>query len=198
MYKRWNISYIYFSTTHNLLACGWIKINSKISVSQIFGKSVEIRIKMSSISYIRTVQTTNAERSKRLDIIHGFRPIYYFSRIFGLMPFSIRYDSNRVHHEPKVHVFDLILFLLFIISSITILDSGFKGIMDVHNLRMPLMAAYVKVIEMIAMISSAIIFGLEMYNRYNLICILTNFNTFDKNVSSISFIMDFWHSWNNN
>lgn len=46
--------------------------------------------------------------SKEYDFAHCFRPIYYCSRIFGFMPFSIVYDSSAAIHKPSPRAFDLL------------------------------------------------------------------------------------------
>lgn len=128
-----------------------------------------------------TIQQTNIIRTKKINFIHGFRPIYYFSRAFSLMPFSIQCDSNGDPEEPKVYLSELIIFSISIILCLAMAYD------EHHNL--PFMYTLVgKCTLLTNMISSTVIIALDMYNRSNLICILSNFNKFDKNVSSIIYI----------
>lgn len=48
--------------------------------------------------------TTNV--SKKIDFAYNFRPNYYISRVFGLMPFTIAYDLNGDIQGAKFTKFD--------------------------------------------------------------------------------------------
>lgn len=53
---------------------------------------------------------------KDFNFAYGFRPIYYSSRIFGLMPFTFVYNSKGKIDGSKVELVDI----LWLIISITI------------------------------------------------------------------------------
>lgn len=70
--------------------------------------------KMTKISYLKSnhhLNTINRQASWSNDTFaHCFRPIYIFSRAFGLMPFSIICQSNGGVRESKVTKFDALWF----------------------------------------------------------------------------------------
>lgn len=45
---------------------------------------------------------------------HGFRPIYIISRAFGLMPFSITFQSNGDVQKSNVSKFDVLWFAIWL------------------------------------------------------------------------------------
>lgn len=130
-------------------------------------------------------KSIHLKRTKHLiNFDHAFRPIYYMSRVFGLMPFTIHYDSNGIPQKLIVRHIDWIIFLIFIIISLTITYDGFQAMDALDNYNLPFIHTfYGKFYQLVIMISSATIIVLNMYNRYRFMFILTNFTTFDKNVS---------------
>lgn len=53
--------------------------------------------------------------SKEYDFAHSFRPVYYFSRVFGYMPYSVIFDSKVGIHRPSVRYFDILWFIIAIL-----------------------------------------------------------------------------------
>lgn len=49
---------------------------------------------------------------KKMTFSYSLRPIYYFSRIFGLLPFTIVYDTNGDVYEARVTCFDILWFII--------------------------------------------------------------------------------------
>lgn len=124
--------------------------------------------------------------SREPSFVYGFQPAYYFSRTFGLIPFSIVCDANEEVEKPQVRVFDAIWFFisLCIYSSIAYLvyhcigiaqDSGEISILMVGD-DLLLVANFICVFFMI---------GVEMCNRFKLVNILWNFTDFDAKVSLV-------------
>ena len=77
--------------------------------------------KIQSFKFIKIVQTTFISnnktnkikpQAKKLNFMDSFRPVYYFSRIFGLLPFSFIYDSNGDVQKTKITKFDGLWFLI--------------------------------------------------------------------------------------
>lgn len=138
-------------------------------------------------------------KDKSSNFIYGFRPIYYFSRVFGLMPFTIHYDTSGVPKELKIRFIDWIIFLILIIVCLTMTEDSHLNMTVPVGQQFSIITVLVRrFIHLSAIISSAVIIVLEMYNRHKSIRILTSFTTFDKNVSvqsnSICFLFQIFHS----
>lgn len=120
--------------------------------------------------------------SKEYDFAHCFRPIYYCSRIFGFMPFSIVYDSSAAIHKPSPRAFDLLWFII----SISIYVSTIIGFY-IQRAEIPFSASQIlNDIAWFGMISS-LVFGvigisLDMCNRFKIVNIFNEFNRIDEKV----------------
>lgn len=112
------------------------------------------------------------------------KPVYFVSRMCGLMPFSIRCDSNGQVQEARVGPFDALWFigaittnLALIVFTVTLLREQpiANEFLILHlGSRVLTIAAYVGIIFAII---------LDMVHRKGLIKILKDLLTFDKNVS---------------
>lgn len=126
--------------------------------------------------------------SKQLDFWDTFKPVYYFSRAFGLLPFSIGRDSNGIIYKPKVNTFDGIWFLFTIVAflSAAVLSQHYMKFQDLTT------QIYISIVLKNIQITLSSIFGIlligmDMYNRFKIFEILKRFITFDNEVSYFSF-----------
>lgn len=126
----------------------------------------------------------NSSRSVHLNFMHSFRPIYYVSRCFGLMPFSIVSDLNGMALNPNVCAVDILWFitsisLYTILTVITYKNMGFAKAASV-----PFVLIFADdMILAIGLINAIILIILDMYNRSKLVDILKMFQIFDAEVS---------------
>lgn len=124
-------------------------------------------------------------RVDHLNFLHSFSPVYYYSRIFGLMPFSIDCDTGQGIQKPQVNIFDGIWFLVSILIYLLMAFISYNGMklpQDSNTASFILILGdYVLLI--LGLIYSALIIIFDMYNRFKLIEILNKFITFDKEVS---------------
>lgn len=128
--------------------------------------------------------TENQNQSRKLNFAKTFRPIYYVSRFFGFMPFTIIYDSSGVAQEPKTSAFDIaMVFVSLCAYSYTIIGERImNNTFTTQN--------YSNIVSF-SWKSSTIhdgLFGIintimDLCNRFKYIEILKRFNHFDNEVS---------------
>lgn len=114
----------------------------------------------------------------------SFRPIYYFSRLFGFFPFSIVYDTNGEILRSKVRVIDGVLFAALIFLH-------FASASYYHmrpSMRSPIPHVFGianKITYQMIHYHNVIIITMNMYNRQKIINIIKSFNIIDKKVTTI-------------
>lgn len=122
---------------------------------------------------------------RQMDFWDGFKPIHYFSRVFGLMPFSIRRDPYGNIQEPKVNAIDglwclftTIVCLLGAFVSHRSKPDSYKTIyllivLDDFHLTMSL-------------VFGALTIAMDMINRFKIAELWKSFIMFDKEVRNFS------------
>lgn len=130
---------------------------------------------------MKSFKFQSRHRSKKFQ--HGFQPIYYFSRLIGLWPFTMIYISNGLIKETRINLFDSVWFLISISFYLTALfyacrkfDSDSSKIFDIWSL------VYC-IGQILALLFGAVGIALDMFNRNKLINILNKFIIFDNEVS---------------
>lgn len=123
----------------------------------------------------------NQAQAQQINFSHSFRPIYYFSRVFGLMPFSITYDSNGEAQCSRIRIFDGIWFVI----SMLIYSSSVYCI--VLRFEKQSSSTFVVIVGNTFLLMS-IIYGvgavaMDMYNRFKFFEIVKSFSVFDKQVN---------------
>lgn len=120
---------------------------------------------------------------KRIDFLYSFRPIYYFSRIFGLMPFSIIYDSNGERaRRPKITIFDGIWLLISVCTQMlgVYLTIRFKFVNQTSPTFVVILG-YTFIIMTVMYGVGAVV--MDLCNRFKFLEIINSFTVFDKHVS---------------
>lgn len=129
----------------------------------------------------------NQAKVVQLDFAYTFRPIYYFSRIFGFLPFTIVYNSIGSIQAPKIRVFDMVWFFISIFFyALSIF------IIYLRRIKFPKNASFILINGDFLLLISGLIFSIlvvvmDMCNRYKLVDILRNFNSFDEKASQQQF-----------
>lgn len=123
------------------------------------------------------------EEKNELNFAYTFRPIYYFSRIFGLMPFTITYYPNGQVKGTKIGLFDAVwlgisIFAYFSAAYYTYLLMKVAKIPDVS----PVFFYMSFTIQITRLFSGGVIVGLDLCNRNKLINILKKISSFDRTV----------------
>lgn len=117
---------------------------------------------------------------------NSFRPIYYFSRLFGLLPWSINYDSKRQVQGPRLRVFDVLWFLMFICGYLLMAYNSYHRMtVNQNSVTVLIFGGHMHVILKFIFGISAM--GMDLCNRHKIVYILKMFNDFDKNVSKICY-----------
>lgn len=125
----------------------------------------------------------NEVHSDKVSFTRSLRPIYYFSRMFGLMPFSIVHGSNGEAQKPRISKLDGIWFAVAIGSYLAMAYIAFKNIAaEDPNSTSYMLILVDYFIYFSEIFLGILIIGFEMCNRFKLINILREFTTFDTEV----------------
>lgn len=123
-------------------------------------------------------------RWKKLHFTYSFLPIYYFSRILGLIPYSFICDSEGELQAPRINLIDGIWFLLSICIYLLAAFTNYQTIALPKEMKIA-SALYFGhyALLILGLVISAISIAMDMWNRNKLVAILKAFNEFDKEVS---------------
>lgn len=135
--------------------------------------------------YQRTEANTTKKISKNFNFMHSFRPIYYYSRVCGLMPFTITYNSRGLIHGLKVETMDILWFGISILLNLTLaflISKDTENLQEIKNGSIILMGGGY-LLQISSMIFDAVFIVIDMSVRYKLVNILRKINIFDEKVS---------------
>lgn len=118
----------------------------------------------------------------KLDLAYTFRPVYYFSRIFGFLSFSIAYNSDGSIQGPKVRAFDITWFILAISLYVLSAFMHFRSIDYLKNQSFIMIDGDFLLLKL-SLVSCILVIVMDMCNRVKLVDIVKNFNSFDEKVS---------------
>lgn len=141
------------------------------------------KIKVKS-SNSRVVAAENGAVEQDFDFYYGFRPLYLFSRLTGLMPFTIVQGANGTILSVQVSVFDWIWFFTAITTNTAL------AIISTKNLRLPQdhnesLAINVgdHLILIVGLILGSFSIAMDMFNRRKLTELAQKYEIFDNEVS---------------
>lgn len=133
----------------------------------------------------RQIVAKEQKRMEERNFVYSFLPIYYVSRFFGLMPYTIIYDSRGGIQAQQVRAIDGLWFIVSICIYVLAALSNYQTMKlpdEMTGIPFALyFGHYTLLIE--GLIVCAIAIGLDMYNRCKLVVILNAFSDFDKEVS---------------
>lgn len=147
---------------------------------------------MKTISVIKMDEPSfgalNKNKEIHEEIMHFtrvFRPIYFFARFCGLMPFSIQRTINTQNErfEPHVSKFDGLWFAISMCFYLTMVANTFFGeIILPHESNDHLNAIILgnHLLRLMILIFGGFALIMDMCNRYKLINILNKFTVFDQ------------------
>lgn len=110
------------------------------------------------------------------------RTTHKISRVFGQLPFSVKYTANDEIESTHVRLFDLIWFftsIAFYLYFMQSIWSTFDLTGDFQSLLIFIIARLILIVDLLL---SAIAVVLDMFNRNRLIGILKELKTFDTEV----------------
>lgn len=128
------------------------------------------------------------------DFVYSFRPIYYFNRVYGLMPFTIVYDANGTFNGCVIRPLDMLWFIATVMLNVAYV---FTITGDTQHLQDPKTLSNILTgsdyfLEISSMVCSIILIAMDMLFRANLVKILKEINAFDEKVRWIEFVRWFW------
>lgn len=145
----------------------------------------------SSVGIIQPVivQPENLEKddpqSDPRNFVYCFQPIYYFSRVFGFMPFSIVWNSRKECYVARVRTMDGLWFTAFIcVYMYFVIDICISRLFNpALKIYLPLLFVLVGTIyQILSLLFGAALIALDITNRSKYIDILNMLNLFDKEV----------------
>lgn len=133
----------------------------------------------------RQIVTKERCRMKQRNFVYSFLPIYYFSRFFGLMPYTIIYDSRGEIQTQQIRTIDGVWFTVSICIYVLAALSNYQTVKLPDEMTEVPFALYIGHYTLLieGLLVCAIAIGFDMNNRYKLVVILNAFIEFDKEVS---------------
>lgn len=119
---------------------------------------------------------------KTLTFYHSIQPVYIISRIFGLLPFTVLYNSNGYMHKAKVRLLDLIWFVFMIIVNFGLTYKMVTKVQRMIDGDTSILFASGRLIILLNFVKVAVASILDMLNRNRLVKMLKDFLKFDKSV----------------
>lgn len=135
------------------------------------------------------------KNTKTVRFPNVLRPIYYISRAFGFMPYSIIHDSNGDIKEPNVKKIDILWLLLSItIHSfiVVLLHNNMKSLQDPTRPYYILMIGD-HLVAFVTVMFGIVMIGIDLCNRFKFIDILKKITTSDKEVMRNEHLTRFNH-----
>lgn len=120
---------------------------------------------------------------KLRNIVYSYQPIYYVSRIFGLLPFSLTYESSGEIKMPKITKFDGIWFVISIAIYLVFPKVILLSIDIQTSPSVPILILGHKLLLIVGLIYAAIIICENMCSRFKFVKILKIFTAFDNEAS---------------
>lgn len=129
-----------------------------------------------------TLKTTTV---RKFNFAYTFRPIYYFSRVFGLMPFKITHYPNGTIHGFEISTLDIVWFIISIGFNLMLVYFVVDNSQHVENLKNMsiILVGGDFILQVFSMIFDIILIVIDMCVSTRLVWILKKINAFDEEVS---------------
>lgn len=123
--------------------------------------------------------------TRKLNFAYTFRPVYYFCRAFGLMPFKITYYSNGTIHGFEITTFDIMWFIISMGFNLILTFFMIDNSQHVENLKdmSIILVGGDFILQVFSMIFDIILIVMDMCISSRLVRILKKINAFDEEVS---------------
>lgn len=128
---------------------------------------------------------------KKIDFAYSFRPIYCYSRLFGLMPFSLICDSNGEIERPAVNKLDFVWFTLSISIYLLIAIMSVQHVTFLQNAHAYVLTLGHFVFLIVGLIFDIIMIVMSMLKRFKLVDIVKKFVLVDKAVSYLKIFSNY-------
>lgn len=126
--------------------------------------------------------------AKQMDFLSSFKPIYYFSRLLGLMPFKIVCNLNGEFRVPRVGKLDGIWFIAAICVYLSLTFFVCQHIdLNMNLSRSENVLVHGNHLRIASnLICDAIAICMDMWNRFKLVNLFKKVLVFDKKVSLVT------------
>lgn len=133
---------------------------------------------------------------KQSNFMDSFRPIYYFLRTLGLMPFSIGRNTSGNISSPRVNKLDAVRFVASIIiySIATFISFKYVKFRRDSNTKLRMLVLSDNLHLTFGLMFCVLTIGMDMYNRFKLTDLLKKFTIYDKHVSFYCVDFDSFHN----
>lgn len=144
-----------------------------------------------------SIITSEKVNSKKFNLSYSIQPIYYFSRIFGLMPIKLVYDSNGSINGARIIVTGVLWSIIsiglhmYVAIHFSLHVECTKGVTSI------ILANGTKTIVMLHIVFNCLCIMMELCNCFKLADILKKLNSFDEEASRcfeqlLCFISDYF------
>lgn len=129
--------------------------------------------------------SVNDDRNKR-NFAYSFRPIYYFSRVFGLMPFLVKYDSKGQPEMPRVGILDSLWFVTTICVYLSMAYISYQQMSLPQDPNAPTVLVFSEyLLQILGLVYGALIIAMDLCNRFKFVDILKQLMIFDTEASEL-------------
>lgn len=180
------------SSIQNVLEISQKPLNSSSLKSTMSNKRkvlpVDKVVQFSVKNRLKFKQNEKKYDAKPTNFAHVFRPIYYFARLCGQMPFSIVHGTHGGIREIRIRTIDALWFFISICiySTLTCCVCVYL-VRAFSNYRIDpslyVLASGVNLLRLINFLCGILILIMDMCNRHKLVNILKKFTTFDREAS---------------
>lgn len=116
------------------------------------------------------------------NLFNTFKPIYYFSRINGLMPYSIECDLKGQIQRPRIDKLDVVWFVVS--SSIYLYATiGSFKYLDIFNQALKILVLFDNFHLTLGLTFALLLIANDMCKRFTFVDLLIKFNNFDREVT---------------
>lgn len=124
----------------------------------------------------------------KITFLYGFRPIYYFSRAFGMLPFSIVSNSSGELEGPRVSKFDGAWCMISMCIYASLVYSIIYGMEIPQNssISATILLFGDNFLLIANFIFGILMIGVDMSNRYKFVNLMKKLVLFDNQVTHIN------------
>lgn len=125
-------------------------------------------------------------KSMEINFAKSLRPIYKFSRAFGLMPFTIVLDEHFNFKETRVRPLDILWCAISISLCVVMAVIYYRNIEIPKGQNVSIVLVFGDaMLVLLGLIYASTVIIMDMINRFKLIAILKSFNRFDNSVCKL-------------
>lgn len=160
----------YFSWSINL-AKGWCLVTKMAKIQSNTNRSNIVTI---------------FRNSKECDFVHSFRPVQYFSRVFGFMPFLINYDSSNLMYKPRLRTLDMLWSMILLLIYVSLMIVCYIQKIKIPYSTSQIINNHAWFALILTSSFGVIVIVMDTCNRFKIVNFLNKINQADRMVYSLS------------